>query len=320
MLTVLFATKNRAQLLSRVLESFCCLEAPESGWKLIVVDNGSTDGTAEVLERFCGRLPLQTLIEPNQGKNAALNAGLRLIEGDLIVFTDDDVFPHADWLLQLRKAADANPEFTMFAGAVTPRWEAPPPRWVQWVDWGPVFTITDPNRKEGDTHPLQVYGPNMAVRSAIFASGMRFNPSVGPCGENYAMGSESELTGKLANLGYKAFFVPQAVVEHFVRKNQLETGWVMKRAFRYGRGLFRLRRMEVLDEQRFARLLGIPRMLIRETVEASLDLCKAMFSLRREAIFRARYNLNFTRGQIAEARRILSEAAPAPATVHRQPH
>lgn len=115
-LTVLLATKNRAQLLSRVLESFCSLETPDSGWKLVVVDNGSTDESTKVLESFRGRLPLQALIEANPGKNSALNAGLRFIEGDLTVLTDDDVFPRSDWLVQLRKAANAHPEFTMFGG------------------------------------------------------------------------------------------------------------------------------------------------------------------------------------------------------------
>jgi L-malate glycosyltransferase len=305
MLTVLFATKNRAQLLSRVLESFCSLEVPDSAWKLIVVDNGSTDSTTKVLDEFCGRLPLLALIEPNQGKNAALNAGLRFVEGDLTVLTDDDVFPQSDWLVQLRKAADANPEFTIFGGAVVPRWEAPPPRWVEWIDLSPVFTITDPNRKEGETLPLLVYGPNMAVRSAVFRAGLRFNPSVGPCGSNYAMGSESELLARLGNLGHKAFFVPQAVVEHFVRKSQLGTSWVMKRAFRYGRGFFRLLRMGLLDEHR--RLMDIPRTLIYETMRAFLALCKAILSMRLEAIFRATYELNFLRGQITEARGIIRE-------------
>lgn len=305
MLSVLLATKNRARLLQRVLESFCSLEVPDSAWKLIVVDNGSTDDTTEVLESFRGRLPLQALVEPNQGKNAALNAGLRFIEGDLTVLTDDDVFPRPDWLVQLRRAADAHPEFGILGGAVVARWEATPPRWVEWVDLSPVFTITDPSRMEGETLPLLVYGPNMAVRSTVFEAGMRFNPSVGPCGSNYAMGSESEFLSRLGKLGHRAFFVPQAVVEHFVRKDQLATGWVMRRAFRYGRGFFRLLRMDLLEENRT--ILDVPKTLIREGIKGCLKWCKALLSLRLEKIFRARYQLNFIRGQIVEARRIVRE-------------
>jgi L-malate glycosyltransferase len=307
MLTVLLATKNRAELLGRVLESFCFLEVPDSGWKLIVVDNGSRDRTPEVLEGFRERLPLQSLVEVNQGKNAALNAGLRLVEGDLTVLTDDDVFPHRDWLVQLRKAADAQPQCSIFGGAIVPRWEAAPPLWVGWVDLGPVFTLTDPNREQGETLPLLIYGPNMAVRSEVFRAGVRFNPSVGPRGSNYAMGSESELLSRLGRAGHRAYFVPQAVVEHFVRKNQFALSWVLKRAFRYGRGFFRLFRMGLLDEPISSRTLGIPKTLIYETMKGCKALCKGILLLRRESIFRASYHLNFLRGQIVEARRILRQ-------------
>src|SRR5690242_1243990 len=115
MLTVVLATKNRAAILRETLEAFCQLQPPSSGWKLVIVDNGSIDQTPEVLASFAGRLPLQTLCEPTGGKNSALNTGLGFVEGDLTVFTDDDTFPHTAWLVELRNAADAQPAYSMFA-------------------------------------------------------------------------------------------------------------------------------------------------------------------------------------------------------------
>ena len=81
MLTVLFATRNRARILPDVLESFCHLQSPPSGWKLVVVDNGSTDDTPPVIASFANRLPLQYASEPTLGKNFALNTGVALVEG-----------------------------------------------------------------------------------------------------------------------------------------------------------------------------------------------------------------------------------------------
>jgi hypothetical protein len=49
MLTVVMATRNRAGVLHRVLDSFAALEIPRGGWKLVIVDNASTDATPEVL-------------------------------------------------------------------------------------------------------------------------------------------------------------------------------------------------------------------------------------------------------------------------------
>ena len=123
MLTVLLATRNRARILRDVLGAFCQLESPPSGWKLVVVDNGSTDQTTQVIASFANRLPLRSVFESKIGKNFALNTGLELVEGDLAVFTDDDVFPRANWLTEMRKAVDAQLAYSMFGGAILPRWE-----------------------------------------------------------------------------------------------------------------------------------------------------------------------------------------------------
>lgn len=317
MLTVLFATKNRAWLLPRVMESFCALEEPPSGWKLVVVDNGSTDDTGRVLAEFANRLPMHTLVETTPGKNNALNAGVEFIEGDLAVFTDDDVFPRTDWLVELRKAADVHTDCTMFGGPIVPIWEGSPPRWVGWVEMGPVFSITDPNLTEGEIRPLQVFGPNMVVRSHIFHSGIRFNPEIGPCGTDYAMGGESELMMRLESVGHKAWFVSRALVGHFVRRDQLKTSWVLARAYRYGRGDFRLFHMRHLDDHFVERRMDIPDILINELIGACGELLKTMFSFSWEAVFRACYHFNFLRGRTMEARRVIRQQRLLQATESR---
>lgn len=316
MLTVLFATKNRARLLSAVLESFCRLEVPASGWKLVVVDNGSTDETGQVLASFSNRLPLRALVEPKPGKNAALNAGLEFIEGDLVVFTDDDVFPKPDWLVQLRKAVDTHQEYTMFSGAIVPRWEAPPPRWVEWVERSPVFTITDPAQKEGPLSPFLVFGPNMAIRASVFHEGIRFNAGVGPRGSNYAMGSETELTARLGRQGHKAWHVSDSVVEHFIRSSQLKTTWVLRRAYRYGRGFFRLFRSHEAEGDYAGKRIDIPKPLLHEIIAAGREVVSAVFTFRREAIFRSLYRFNFLRGQVVEARRWVQQRRAEAQSAH----
>lgn len=180
MLTVFIATRNRARILRDVLESYCALDQPTGGWKLVIIDNGSTDGTAQVVSSFANRIPVKYVLEAREGKNFALNTGLGQLEGDLAVFTDDDAFPRADWLVQLRLAADAEPQFSMFGGVVVPRWQSPPPSWIAWVKLTPVFTLTDPSWTEGPIEPINLFGPNMAVRSNVFRSGIRFDTSIGP--------------------------------------------------------------------------------------------------------------------------------------------
>jgi glycosyltransferase involved in cell wall biosynthesis len=306
MLTVLFATRNRARLLREVLDGFCCLQAPPSGWKLVVVDNGSTDDTLSVLASFTDRLPLQFISHSTPGKNAALNAGLALVEGDLTVLTDDDVFPHSDWLIQLRKAADTQSEFSIFGGAIVPRWEVPPPHWLGWLDLGPIFTITPAWMKEGPLPSDQitlVQGPNMLVRTSVFHSGTRFDVSIGPRGFSYPMGSETEFVLRLGSQGHRGWYVKSAIVEHFVRKEQMEKSWIMQRAVRWGRGCHRI-------APNVKSWRGMPLHLLRDFPKEAISIASAWITLRAEALFRARWRFNILCGKLIEARIMAREQRP----------
>jgi glycosyltransferase involved in cell wall biosynthesis len=317
MLTVLLATRNRAQILRDVLEAYCRLQTPSSGWKVVVVDNGSTDETPQVLASFANRLPLHSLCEPNLGKNLALNAGLGLVEGDLTILTDDDAFPRADWLVQFRQAADTRPAYSIFGGAVVPRWEISPPSWIEWIDLAPIFTITSPSLQEGELPPhliTLVQGPNMALRSGLFRSGIRFDTSIGPRGSSYAMGSETELLLRLGRKGHRAWHVQGAVVEHFVRKEQLEKDWVLQRAIRWGRGRYRL--------YPGVKLWGkIPRHLFRDLPKEGVRMAAAWVTFRQRDLFLARWNFNILLGQGIEARMMAREQhieAQSPAEIVRR--
>ncbi len=239
MLTVLFATRNRAAALPRVLERFAALQRPPGGWKLVVADNGSTDGTGDVLRRFAGRLPLDIVQAPRPGKNAALNAALGRLEGDLTVLTDDDVLPCADWLVLHRLAADKHPDRLLFGGTVEPDWPAAPPDWLLRAQRHHAILYARCSRPEGPCPPTDLFGPNWAVRSSVFANGMRFDETIGPDGTRpfYAMGSETELIGRLAAGGARAWFVAEASVAHIVRPEQLTERWVLDRAYRNGLGV-----------------------------------------------------------------------------------
>lgn len=300
MLTVLLATRNRAAILRETLGAFCHLQELPSGWKLVIVDNGSTDQTSTVLASFANRLPLQAVSEPTGGKNSALNTGLGLVEGDLTVLTDDDTFPHSDWLVELRKAADTQPACSLFGGAVVPRWESPPPPWVQWLEQGPTFALTDPSMTEGPIPPYLVFGPNMAIRTAVFQSGVRFDPSIGPKSSTYPMGSETELMQRLSQQGHKAWHVPTAVVEHFIRDYQLRQSWVLKRAIRFGRGQFRLDYMR--KYRPYPCWFGVPRTFLRQIFEQERMIIKAWLKSDHRELFSASWKRNFLWGQVVEAR------------------
>jgi glycosyltransferase involved in cell wall biosynthesis len=238
MLTVCFATRNRAAMLPRVLGAFTGLRAPQGGWRLLVVDNGSSDSSADIVQGFADRLPLHLLRQPLPGKNRALNAALPHLAGELAVFTDDDVLPEADWLIRLQDAAAAHPEATLFGGTVQPVWPAPVPDWLseQAVEFSVLYA--QKQRPSGPCGIEDIFGPNMAIRRTVFEAGTRFAEHVGPDATNplYAMGSETELLRRLAAAGHHGWFVAEARVGHIIRPEQMEERWILERAYRYGIG------------------------------------------------------------------------------------
>jgi GT2 family glycosyltransferase len=240
------------------------------------------------------------VFEGRIGKNVALNTGLTHLEGDLAVFTDDDAFPNPDWLIQLRAAADTHQSYSMFGGVILPRWEETPPYWVRWIDIQTVFALTDPRLMEGPTQAWRLFGPNMAIRAEVFQGGTRFNTSIGPRGDNYAMGSETELVMRLHRQGHKAWHVQAAVVEHFIRSHQMDKSWVLGRAIRFGRGMFRM--SGTAGAPAVPYWLGVPVHLLLKLIKKGAKTAKAWLSFNEQAVFSARWEFNYFLGQVIEAR------------------
>jgi len=299
MLTVLFATYNGSKTLKTVLDAYCRLEAPQGNWKLVIADNGSTDSTPSIIANFKDALPLTSIVESKRGKNAALNSGLRLVEGDLLVLTDDDVLPHPDWLVQYRKASISHPEYAIFGGPILPEWERPPEAWLtSWVPMGPVFAVLDHIADSGPVENYLVYGPNMAIRTEIFQEGFRFDESIGPKGKNYAQGSETQLLRRLGDAGYRAWHCRDAVVRHMIRSSQMDKEWVLSRAVRYGRGQHRLGADALTGG---ARLRGVPLRMILRILKRTVVAGLARLGKDERRAFESRWRLNYDIGRAAEA-------------------
>lgn len=286
MLTVLMATHNGTDTLGRTLEQFCALVPPPGGWKLLVVNNASTDRTEQLVLGFGNRLPLEYLIEPRLGKPYALNTGLKHVAGDLVVFADDDVLPDPDWLVAWRSAADRNPGYAIFGGTIDLQYESDPPAWFSkgaekhWE--GFLFARTYP-RPEGPIPPTEsIQGGNMAIRTAALAHDTRFDDRffAGPLG---LMGEEIEFVYRLAARGNKTCFIPSARVRHIVQPGQFAWRRMLRRFYRHGK------MMAVLEVQRNCRrpaqIFHIPRWRVRQVLTAGAAVPMALMRCDRYRIF-----------------------------------
>jgi glycosyltransferase involved in cell wall biosynthesis/peptidoglycan/xylan/chitin deacetylase (PgdA/CDA1 family) len=103
-LSVVVPTYNRASLLDRCLAALAAQEEPGAELEVVVVDDGSTDETPRVLERYASLLPLRFERQENRGQPAALNRGIELARGETCVFLDDDVLAGPRFLAEHLRA------------------------------------------------------------------------------------------------------------------------------------------------------------------------------------------------------------------------
>jgi len=231
--------------------------------EFVVIDNNSSDHTKEVVEAFADRLPLCYLFEPRPGKNCALNKALDTVAlGRIVVFTDDDVNPLQDWLLAIHGICERWPNHAVFGGKVLAIWpEGTPPIWWRRgpSDSGWGLANHDLGASEciypTDTYGTAPCGANMWVRRDLFATGKRFDESVGPHPTNRIMGSETSFTCWATAHGYAMVWSPHAVVGHRIQKTLTTPSGIKRRAWANGRGGLRawgLPRQQLFEARPFA--------------------------------------------------------------------
>lgn len=246
-LSVLLATYNRADELRRTLEAFTRLATDDLRVEFVITDNSSNDESRAVAESFATRLRLRYLFEPGPGKNYALNRAIdsaingpddsaRL--GDIVVFTDDDVTPDADWLTAIQEASARWPDHDLFGGRTSIEW--PEPSHPAWADapWVQAFAFSrhDLGEYEMPYPPKRFpFGTNMWVRRAVFERGERFDESIGPRPDRRIMGSETTFLKRLADAGSEIVYLPASRVAHRVQSGLVSLPGVRRKAVWFGR-------------------------------------------------------------------------------------
>lgn len=275
MLSVAVCTWNRAARLARTLEAMTRLEPPgagggDGGWELVVVDNGSTDGTAATIDGFAGRLPVRRVTEPRTGLSHARNAAVAAARGAAIVWTDDDVLVEPGWLAAYARALDRWPDADVFGGPILPHFDAPPPAWLAaglpqvrnayaLLDLGP-----EPVPLGGARLP---FGANYAIRTAAQRR-VAYSPALGRVGAALGSGEETAVVRALLDAGARGWWVPEARVAHLVPPERQSVRFL--RAYYRGNGASLHHEPGFHAPTHGPRLLGRPRWVWRLAVEQQL--------------------------------------------------
>jgi peptidoglycan/xylan/chitin deacetylase (PgdA/CDA1 family)/GT2 family glycosyltransferase len=116
-LSVIIPTFNRRRVLQRTLPALAAQDLPPEDYEVIIVMDGSTDGTAELLRGWKPRCAFRALEAPHRGPGAARNLGIRNAVGELVLFLDDDLIAGPD-LLRRHCASHSGSEFQVVHGPI----------------------------------------------------------------------------------------------------------------------------------------------------------------------------------------------------------
>ncbi|HKQ75707.1 MAG TPA: glycosyltransferase [Blastocatellia bacterium] len=207
-ISVLICTRNRAQSLEMTLRRFYEQRfAGEYSYELILVDNASTDGTNEVIERCVALRPETTrhLFEGRRGLSYARNTAVAAASGDCIVFTDDDVLVSEDWLDEIYREFSADPLLRILSGKVLLANERLQRVAMHAYDERQYFKFPDSGNF--------VMGANMAFRRDLFDRVGLFDVRLG-AGRFFAGADEVELIYRGLKAGLRMLYAPNVLVYH----------------------------------------------------------------------------------------------------------
>lgn len=299
--SVVIATYNRAAELAETLRSLSNLDVEDS-WEVVVVDNNSPDSTKQTVLEEAASFPveLRYVFEKEQGRSAALNAGIRQARGEIIVVTDDDVRVEKDWLTKAAEGLDGL-QCDYLGGKALPIWSGPRPEWLpnrggkHWavialLDYGPQPI------ELGDRVPL---GVNMAFRRDAFRRAGFFDNTVGRKAGTLLGQEVREWCQRARAADLRGFYSPDLVVHHVIPFDRLSKKYF--RRWFYWHGISRAILYETkgsdmespertsIDFSKVPHIFGVPRYLFRTCLHSFVSMLLSF--VRRDAVARFEHEL-----------------------------
>lgn len=222
--SIVVCTHNRRDLLPTCLESLLA-DTSTVERELVIVDNASTDGTADYLRDFSARpapFPVRSVFEPALGLSNARNTGLRATTGEFMLFTDDDVWVDDGWADAMVAPFD-DPDVGVVGGRVVAEWPPDAPEWAHDYPTGLVVPPDIGSESRPIVPPDFVVGASLGLRRLALQSLTEpvFDPLLGVRGGARFLHEEVVLLERLSK-DWAAYYTADAVVHHPVFADRMD--------------------------------------------------------------------------------------------------
>lgn len=232
--SILICTKDRAEHLKGTLASLARVTIPSGlDVELIVVDNNSEDETAAVARQHEGPFHSSRVVhEERVGVSVARNRAIEEAEGDLLLFTDDDVRVPENWISGMTRPIREGDADAVAGGVQIPSHLERP--WMK--PWHRSY-LASSRALERMSKPLtDMVGANMCLGRHVFSEIPGFDVKLGT-GGHYGYCEESLLAYQLHEADYHIGSAFDVVVEHHFDPSRLSRAFFLSVARRLGRSM-----------------------------------------------------------------------------------
>ncbi len=215
-----------------------CLDAllrqtiPHSEYEVMVVDNGSTDTTREMVESLGREFPnVHHVFEPVTGLSKARNTALAQTITPYIAYIDDDALPLENWLEELLRPFSLSERPAVVGGDLDPVWEIPRPDWLaeEFLHKYSVCLHWD-NVPRPITQREWLCEANIAFEVKALHEAGGFCENLGRRG-HLLLSGENFVNEIIRENGRCLYYTPEARVWHRISKNRLSLDWLRQRYF-----------------------------------------------------------------------------------------